>query len=267
MKKTKSGIIIKSEKDIEGIKKACLLSSEILDRITEYVKPWVSTEYLDNLMNNWIEDAGAKSACVWYYGYPKYTCISLNDTVCHWIPSKKEILKKGDILNIDVTTIVWWYFWDTSRMYTVWETSAEALDLIKDTHESLMLGIAEVKPWKHFGDIWYAISKFAKWKWYWVVKDFWGHGVGIKFHEEPFVAHIWDKWKGPKFEEGMIFTIEPMINLGTHKAKILRDDWTAKTTDWKWSAQFEHQILVTKEWCEILTEWNKSKYKYEIPTN
>lgn len=263
--KIKNWIIIKNEKEIHGIKKASILSAKILDDITEYIKPWVSTEELDNLMNKWILEAKAKSACIGYHGFPKFTCISLNSTVCHWIPSKKEILKEWDILNIDVTTIVNWFFWDTSRMYVVWKTSQENLDLIRDTYKWMMIWIEQVKPGNLTGLIGYEISKFWKEKWYWIVADYGGHWVWIKFHEEPFIHHVSPKNHWVKMVPWMIFTIEPMFNLWTHKTKLLQDDWTVKTNDLKNSAQFEHTILVTETWYEILSEWNREWDKYKIP--
>jgi len=264
--KIKNWVIIKNSNEIHWIKKASKLSAKILDDITEYVKPWVSTDYLDRLMNDWILDAGAKSACIWYHWFPKFTCISLNDTVCHWIPSKWEILKAWDILNIDVTTIVNGFFWDTSRMYVVWETTPENYKLIEDAHKAMMIWIEQICPWKTTWYIWHAIWEFWVKAWYWVVPDYGGHWVGIKFHEEPFIHHICPKNHWPKMVPWMVFTVEPMINLWTHKSKVLSDDWTVKTLDGKNSAQFEHTVLVTEDWYEILTKWNMSGDKYKIPT-
>jgi len=253
----KSWIIIKNQKQIEWIRRSWRLAAKTLDYIEKFVKPWVSTLELDNLMNDFILDNWWKSACIGYMWYPKYTCISVNDVVCHGIPSKKQILKKWDIVNIDVTTIVGWYFGDTSRMYAVWEITPENQKLIDDTLKALEIGIKEVRPWNHFGNIWYKIAEFAKKKWYGVVREYTGHGVWIEFHEEPYVMHIAPKNSGQIMRPGMIFTIEPMINAGTHKTKVMPDEWTVKTNDNKNTAQFEHTILVTKTGYEILTPWHQ----------
>lgn len=263
--KIKNWIIIKNEKEIHWIRKASRLSAKVLDDITEYVKPWVSTDYLDKLMNEWIVEANAKSACIGYHGFPKFTCISLNDVVCHGIPSKKEILKEWDILNIDVTTIVNWFFGDTSRMYVVWKTTDENYKLIKSAHEAMMLWIEQVKPWNLTGFIGHAIWNYGKENWYGVVNEYGWHGVGIKFHEEPFIHHISPKNHWVKMVAWMVFTIEPMINTWTHKTKLLQDEWTVKTTDGWMSAQFEHTVLVTDTGYEILSEWNRKEEKYFIP--
>jgi len=253
----KRWIIIKSAKQIEWIKKSSRLAAKTLDYIEQFVKPWVSTLELDNLMNDFILKNWWKSACIGYMWYPKYTCISINEVVCHWIPNKSQILKKWDIVNIDVTTIVWGYFWDTSRMYWIWEISPENQELINNTLKALEIGIQEVRPWNHFWNIWYKISEFAKKKWYGVVREYTGHWVWVEFHEEPYVMHFAPKNSGSIMRPWMIFTIEPMINMWTHKTKLMPDDWTVKTLDNKNSAQFEHTILVTKTGYEILTLWHK----------
>lgn len=253
----KKWIIIKTNKQIDWIRKSWYLAAKTLDYIENFIKPWISTLELDNLMNEFILKHWWKSACIGYMWYPKYTCISLNDTVCHWIPAKNIILKSGDILNIDVTTTVNWYFWDTSRMYSVWEITPKNQKLIDDTLEALEIGIKQVRPGNFFGNIWYEINKFAVSKWYWVVSEYTGHWVGIEFHEEPYVFHIAPKNSWVVMREWMIFTIEPMINMWTYKTKVLQDDWTVKTLDNKNSAQFEHTVLVTKTGYEILTPWHQ----------
>ncbi|NRH21227.1 type I methionyl aminopeptidase [Candidatus Gracilibacteria bacterium] len=256
-----SKIIIKTPEQIEGIRKAGKLTAMTLDMIGTYVRAGVSTLELDNIMNTFILSNGGISACIDYKGgnkwgkggYPRCTCISLNDVICHGIPRADEILKEGDILNIDVTTIVDGYFGDASRMYTVGNVSEKAKDLIAVTKKAWEIGIAEVRPGNFFGNIGYAISQFAESRGYSVVRDYTGHGVGLEFHEEPYVYHKAAKNTGPKMQAGMIFTIEPMINLGKYASKLDKDNWTAKTKDGSLSAQFEHTILVTEKGHEILT--------------
>ncbi len=232
--------------------------------IGAYVQAGTSTLELDNIMNAFIIKNGGVSACINYDGgnswnktktkYPRYTCISLNDVVCHGIPRADEILKEGDILNIDVTTIVDGFFGDASRMYTVWKITPEAEGLIAMTKKCLEIGIAEVRPGNFYGNIGYEIDKYATKEGYSVVRDFTGHGVGVKFHEEPYVYHRAPRNSGPKMEAGMIFTIEPMINAGKWAVKIMPDTWVAKTKDGSLSAQWEHTILVTPTGSEILTK-------------
>lgn len=255
----KRSIIIKNQKQIDWIRKSGYLAAKTLDYIEDFIKPWISTLELDNLMNDFILKNWWKSACIGYMWYPKYTCISINEVVCHGIPSKSQILKKWDIVNIDVTTIVNGYFWDTSRMYSVWEISEENQKLIDDTLEALKIGMKQVRPWNYFWNIWYEINKFAREKWYGVVREYTGHWTWVEFHEEPYVFHVAPKNSGNVMREWMIFTIEPMINMGTHKTKLMPDDWTVKTLDNKNTAQFEHTLLVTKDWYEILTPWHRDK--------
>jgi len=250
-------IIIKNKKQIEGIRKASLLTAKTLDMIGKYVQPGISTEELDTICNNYIMNNWGSSACIWYYDFPKYTCISLNDTICHGIPSTSEILQEWDILNIDVTTIVDGYFWDASRMYTVGKISDKARELIQVTHDCWKIWIEEIKPWARFWKIWYKISKYAESRGYSVVRDYTWHGVGVNFHEDPYVYHKADKHSWAKMKPWMIFTVEPMINIGGHETKILADKWTVKTKDSSLTAQWEHTILVTDTWYEILTKTDR----------
>ncbi len=247
-------ILIKTPEQIAGIRKASHLTAMTLDMIGQYVVPWVSTEELDHICNEFILRNGGKSACLGYHGYPKYTCISTNDVICHGIPSKKELLKEGDIVNIDVTSIVGGYFGDASRMYLVGDVSKKAKDLVQVAKDCLDIGLSEVRPWNFFGNIGYSISSYAEAKGYNVVREYTGHGTGVEFHEEPYVYHKAAKNSGPKMEKWMIFTIEPMINIGGYKTKLLDDGWTVKTKDGTLSAQWEHTILVTDDWFEILTQ-------------
>ena len=246
-------IIIKTPEQIEGIRKSSRLAASVLRMIEPYIKPGISTEELDQICNTFILNNGGKSACIGYNGYPRYTCISANDVICHGIPSKKEILKEGDIINVDVTTIVDGYFGDTSRMFAVGKISKERQKLIDMARECLEIGIAQVSPGNRFGNIGYEIAKHAERHGYSVVRDYTGHGVGVYFHEEPYIYHKAPKDSGDIMEPGMIFTIEPMINSGAHQTKLLPDKWTVKTKDGSDSAQFEHTILVTEDGYELLT--------------
>ncbi|MFV0289746.1 MAG: type I methionyl aminopeptidase [Mangrovibacterium sp.] len=255
-------IIIKNAEQIEGIRKSSQLAGKCLQMIESYVKEGVNTEYLDNIINEFILDNGAISACKGYGGFPKYTCISVNDVVCHGIPSKDTILKDGDILNIDVTTILNGYYGDTNRMYTIGNVSDEAKQLISDTKHCLNLGIQQVQPGNKTGNIGFAISRYASAKKYGVVWEFCGHGIGMVFHEDLQIDHTSKKGTGIIMQPGMTFTIEPMINLGKAKCKIDKHDgWTARTSDGKLSAQFEHTILVTPTGFEVLTDVNNEYSK------
>ena len=249
------GIIIKTPEQIEGIRKSCKLAAQALDFAAQFVKVGVTTEFIDSQIEKFITDHNAIPATKGYNGYPKSSCISLNEVVCHGIPSQNEVLKEGDILNIDITTILDGFYGDTSRMFSVGEISPEAQNLIEVTRHCLDLGIQQVKPGNYFGNIGYVINKYATSKGYSVVYEFCGHGVGVKFHEEPQVDHTSRKNRGPKMKQGMIFTIEPMINEGRPSTTIDRNDgWTARTIDHKLSAQFEHTILVTTDGYEVLTD-------------
>lgn len=251
-------IKIKTPEQIAGIRKSSQLASSTLDFIAEHVKPGVTTNRLDELMDEFIQDNKAISACKGYKVgdniYPKSTCISLNEVVCHGIPSDRK-LKEGDILNIDVTTILNGYYGDTSRMFTVPPISKSAQSLINCCKKALELGIKAVKPGNNFGLIGHEIACYAIPNGFSVVDSFCGHGVGLEFHEPPLILHIDVPSRGPKMKPGMIFTIEPMINIGSHKVLINEQDgWTAVTEDGELSAQWEHTILVTETGHEILSQ-------------
>jgi len=249
------GIIIKTPEQIEGIRKSCRLAAQTLDYAAQFVKAGVTTEFIDDKIEEFIVEHKAIPATKGYNGYPKSSCISLNEVVCHGIPSTKTVLKDGDILNIDITTILDRYYGDTSRMFTVGEIPNGASQLIDITRHCLDLGIQQVKPGNYFGNIGFVISRYAKAKGYSVVYEFCGHGVGVEFHEEPQVDHTSRRNKGPKMKPGMIFTIEPMINQGRASTSIDKSDgWTARTVDNKLSAQFEHTILITPTGFEVLTD-------------
>ena len=249
------GIIIKTQEQIEGIRKSSQLAGNSLIMIEGYIKEGVSTEYLDKIIEEYTRDNGAIPATLGYNGYPKSCCISPNDVVCHGIPSPSVILKEGDILNIDVTTILNGYYGDTNKMFTIGAISPKAQQLIDATSHCLKLGIQQVVPGNKFGNIGFAISRYAQMKGYSVVYEFCGHGVGLDFHEEPQVEHIARRNTGAVIQPGMIFTIEPMINEGKPRTKVDKiDGWTARTIDGKLSAQFEHTILVTPTGYEVLTD-------------
>lgn len=249
------GIIIKTPEQIEGIRKSSQLAGNTLQMIKEFIKEGVSTEYLDNIIEEYIRDHGAVPATKGYHGYPKSSCISLNDVVCHGIPSPNMIIQPGDIFNIDVTTILDGYYGDTSKMYWYGEITPKAQQLIEDTYHCMNLGIQQVAPGSRFGNIGFAISRYAKAKGYSVVYEFCGHGCGVDFHEDPQVEHIGRRNTGPVMQPGMTFTIEPMINEGKSRCVVDKNDgWTARTIDGKLSAQFEHTILVTETGFEALTD-------------
>ncbi len=248
-------IIIKTPEQIEGIRKSSKLAAQALIYIKEFIKEGVATESLDRKIEEFVRSHGAIPATLGYNGYPKSSCISLNEVVCHGIPSPKTILKNGDILNIDVTTILDGYYGDTSKMYTVGNISPAAQQLIDTTLHCLNLGIQQVTPGNYFGNIGFVIDRYAKSKGYSVVYEYCGHGVGIHFHEAPQVDHSARRNSGPSMKPGMIFTIEPMINQGRPGTIVDgKDGWTARTVDNKLSAQFEHTVLVTETGYEILTE-------------
>lgn len=247
-------IIIKNEEQIEGIRKASKLAAETLRFIEPHVTPGVSTEHLDRLIEEYTKDNNAVPAPQGYKGYPKSSCISLNEVICHGIPNE-YILKEGDIVNIDVTPILDGYYGDTSKMFAVGEISESAKKIMFASKRSLEIGIKQVKPNVRFGMIGYAISKFIDALGnYSVVEKFCGHGTGVDFHEAPNILHRDNYDHGDFMKPGMIFTIEPMINEGSKEAVIDESDgWTARTIDGKLSAQYEHTVLVTENGVEILT--------------
>jgi methionyl aminopeptidase len=235
-----------------GMRKAGKLAAAALDMIYPYVQPGVLTETIDELLLEFALDHGAIPAPLNYRGFPKASCTSVNHVVCHGIPGPKP-LREGDIVNIDVTLIVDGWHGDTSRMYAVGEISRRAERLIDVTYESLQRGIAAVKPGGSTGDIGAAIQKYAEAERCSVVRDFCGHGLGRVFHDRPNILHYGDGGEGIILEPGMLFTIEPMINLGKAGVKVLPDGWTAVTRDRELSAQFEHTIGVTETGCEVFT--------------
>jgi len=249
------------KESFEQIRIAGGLAAETLDELTPYVKPGITTEKLDKICYEFIRDNGGYSAPLFYRGFPKSSCSSVNHVVCHGIPSEKY-LKEGDIVNIDVTAIVNGWHGDTSRMFFVGDVSVKCKNLISATYNSMMEAISIIKKGIHLGDIGETIQTYVEKKGFSVVKDFCGHGIGKTFHEPPNVLHYGKKGDGIKLQSGMIFTVEPMINEGTYNTKLLKDGWTAVTKDKSLSAQFEHTVGVTDDGFEIFT---KSKKKYDQP--
>ncbi|MBZ4689831.1 MAG: Methionine aminopeptidase type [Cereibacter sp.] len=249
---TKNGIRLYEPADFAGMHAAGRIAAEILDAVAPLVQPGVTTGALDDFITAEVERHGATSATIGYKGYQHGSCISVNHVVCHGIPGAK-VLKDGDILNIDVTVIVDGWFGDTSRMYVAGTLGRKPERLIEVTHDALMKGIEAVKPGNTFGDIGAAIQSYVEGNRMSVVRDFCGHGLGRVFHAPPNVLHYGRAGTGPVLEEGMFFTIEPMVNLGRPETKVLADDWTAVTRDKSLSAQFEHSVGVTATGCEIFT--------------
>ena len=248
-------ISIKSSKDIDKMRIAGRLAAEVLEMITPYVKPGISTGELDSICYEHIVNAqGAVPANVGYKGYEKTICSSINQVICHGIPNNEKYLKNGDILNIDVTVIKDGWHGDTSKMFLVGKCAPHNERLVKITQECLYKGIEAVRPGAYLGDIGNAIQKHAESNYYSVVEDYCGHGIGTVYHEEPQVLHYGKSGTGIKLVEGMCFTIEPMINQGTKYCKTLKDGWTVETKDGRNSAQWEHTIVVTENGSEILTK-------------
>ena len=256
---TKDGIRIYEDADFAGMATAGRVAAEILDMVGPLVKPGVTTAAIDDFIREEIGRRGVVSATIGYKGYQHASCISVNHVVCHGIPGSK-VLADGDILNVDVTVIVDGWFGDTSRMYVAGALGRKAERLIEVTHEALMRGIAAVKPGNTFGDIGHAIQAYVEANRMSVVRDFCGHGLGRVFHAPPNVLHYGRAGTGPVLEEGMFFTIEPMVNLGRPETKVLADDWTAVTRDKSLSAQFEHSVGVTATGCQIFTQSPAGKF-------
>ena len=264
-------ITIKNEDDIKKMRIAGQLASEVLDFITPFVKPEITTEEIDRLCHNFMVDeqktipAPLNYAPPGHTPYPKSLCTSVNNQICHGIPGPK-ILKKGDIVNIDITVIKDGYHGDTSRMFYIGEPSILAKRLCDITYQCMWYGISQVKPGNHLGDIGHAIQNYAEDHGFSVVREFCGHGIGKVFHEDPQILHYGNPGEGIELKEGMVFTIEPMINAGKRDIKMLSDGWTVVTKDRSLSAQWEHTILVTNDSFEVLTvsegtpkPWNPTK--------
>ena len=258
LRKHKANVIddkwIKRPTMIEGIRKAGVVNTGVLDFISDRIHDGMSTQEIDDMVVQYTKDHGGICACLNYEGFPKSVCTSINDEVCHGIPARRRKLRDGDIINVDCTTIVDGYYADASRMFMIGQVSEERRRLVEETKKCLEIGIAAAQPWNTVGDIGAAIQKYASSKGYSVVRELGGHGVGIDFHEDPFVSHVGRKHTGMVLVPGMVLTIEPMINAG--KAGVTIDpynNWTIYTADGKDSAQWEHTILITETCNEILT--------------
>ncbi len=247
-----SSIKIYNDDDFKGLKKAGDLAARALEYIEKLIRPGVKTNFIDEAANKYLGDRGAFSAPLFYRGYTKSICTSINNVVCHGIPSD-QTLKEGDIVNVDITSILNGYYGDTSKTFSVGNISMEAKKLIQVTYESMMQGIKILKPGITLGDLGFAIQSFAESNNCSVVRDFCGHGVGKTFHEEPNILHYGKKGEGLTIKKGMVFTIEPMINLGEYHTKVLQDGWTAVTKDKSLSAQFEHTVGINDNGYEIFT--------------
>ena len=248
-----NNIPIHSTVDFKGMRKAGSLTSRILDELEQLITPGISTLEINNFCHKMIIENDAIPAPLNYKGFPKSICTSVNHVVCHGIPSQKKILQNGDIINIDVTVILDGWFGDSSRMFVAGKTNKKTYSFLKTTYECLLIGIKNAVPGKSLGGIGYEIQKYAEKNNYSVVRDFCGHGIGKEFHTPPSVLHYGNLGEGPELKPGMFFTIEPMINMGDWKIKILKDGWTAVTKDKSLSAQFEHTIGITETGNEIFT--------------
>jgi methionyl aminopeptidase len=247
--------------EIDGCREASQISSLVLDEVMDLIKVGNTTEDIDEFCFKKTKELGATPAPLFYRGFPKVSCTSLNHVICHGIPSKNKILKKGDIVNVDVTSIIDGWHGDTSRMFKVGEISVKANNLMKVTHECLIEAIKVVKPGERISKIGHRIEEIAHSNNFSIVEDFCGHGLGKKFHENPSIVHYYDPhYDTLKFVSGMIFTIEPMINIGKYNSKVLSDGWTAVTRDKTLSAQYEHTIYINDDKIEILTESPKGVF-------
>lgn len=246
--------LIKNAEQIEGIKRSGLINTAVLDMVAKEIKEGMSTAALDKLIYDFTVSHGAIPAPLNYEGFPCSSCISIDDVVCHGIPSERTILKPGDIVNVDVSTILDGYYSDASRMFVIGETTEEKQRLVDVTKECLNIGIDAAKPYSYVGDIGFAVQCHAQLNGYSVVRELCGHGVGLEFHEEPEVAHYGKPKTGMLLVPGMVFTIEPMINMGRREVHFSREDgWTVTTRDGLPSAQWEHTLLMTEEGVEIIT--------------
>ena len=246
--------LIKTPEQIAGIRKACVINTGVLDEVAKQIKVGMTTAEIDKIVYDYTVAHGAIPAPLGYEGFPKSVCTSINDQVCHGIPSEHDVLHSGDIVNVDVSTILDGYYADASRMFMVGKVNKEAKDLVGITKECLNRGIRAAQAWSCVGDIGAAIAPYARKHGYSVVEEFGGHGVGNEFHEDPFVCHVGKKKTGMLLVPGMIITIEPMINAGRRDVYVDEaNDWTVYTMDGSLTAQWEHTILITEDGPEILT--------------
>lgn len=245
--------LIKTPEQIEKIKESCRINIAVLDYVAEHIGPGVTTQEIDNWVHEETRKRGGIPAPLGYDGFPKSVCTSINEEVCHGIPSDEVVLKEGDIINVDVSTIYNGYFSDSSRMFCIGKVSEEKEKLVKTVKECVEIGISKVKPWEPIGNMGSAVHKHALENGYTVVREIGGHGVGLEFHEDPWVSYISEENSGVLMVPGMIFTIEPMVNMGTDEIYTdEEDEWTVRTVDGLPSAQWEVMVLVTDTGCEVL---------------
>ena len=245
--------MIKNQEQIEGIKESAKINNAVLDLVQEKIKLGMNTEEIDKLVYDFTVNKGAIPAPLNYGGFPKSVCVSINDVVCHGIPSEDTVLMDGDIVNVDVSTIYNGYYSDASRMFMIGNVSEEDEKLVRVAKECLDKGFEAVKPWGFLGDIGAVVQEHAEANGFSVVRAFGGHGVGVKFHEDPFVAHVGERGEGMVLVPGMVFTIEPMLNQGDYEVFVDEDDdWTVFTEDGGYSAQWEYTVLVTEDGAEII---------------
>lgn len=246
--------LLKSAEDIAGIKRSAEVNIGVLDHVAERISEGIATEQIDQWVYDYTVEHDAVPAPLDYEGFPKSVCTSVNEVVCHGIPDAGEVLKSGDIINVDCSTIKDGYFSDSSRMFEIGDVAPELRDLVRVTKEAVELGLEAVKPWGHIGDIGAAVNKHAKDHGYTVVREFGGHGIGFEFHEEPFVSFVTKPNTGMILVPGLVFTIEPMINMGKHKIDMSDPNgWTVRTADGLPTAQWEVQIAITEDGYELLS--------------
>lgn len=247
--------ILKTQEQIAGVKRSAALNTAILDEVAGQIKAGISTEEINTIVHEYTVGHGGIPAPLDYQGFPKSVCTSINNEVCHGIPDKNIILQEGDIINVDVSTILDGYFSDASRMFKIGQVSERAEKIVRVTQECVLLGLEQAKPWNHLGDIAYAINTHAQKNGYSVVEDIGGHGIGLQFHEDPFVSYVTPKGSEMLLVPGMMFTIEPMINEGGPDFYIDEDNgWTVYTEDDGLSAQIEYMVLITEDGAEVLTK-------------
>ena len=246
--------LLKTAEDIEGIKRSAAINVGVLDYVAENIRAGVTTAQIDQWIHDYTVDRGGIPADLNYEGYPKSVCTSINDVVCHGIPSDEDVLRDGDIVNIDCSTILDGYFSDSSRMFCIGEVSDERRRLVEVTRNSVQAGLAAVKPWAHLGDMSHAVQSCVEAAGFNVVREFGGHGIGLEFHEDPFVGFVGEPGEGPVLVPGMCFTIEPMVNAGAPQLTMNDPNgWTVRTADGSDSAQWEVQLVVTEDGYELLS--------------
>ncbi len=264
MQLRKSSVELKTPREIEAMRQVGRLAADTLCKVGDWIRPGLTTDQIDRFVHEDTLRKGCRPACLHYRGFPKSVCTSVNQVVCHGIPSRTCLLSPGDIINVDVTHVLHGYHGDTSATFYVGTPSAEAKHVTEVARRCLELALGEVRPGGRLGDIGAAIKEFAESQGCSVVRDFVGHGIGRAFHEPPRVDHVGTRANGLRLRPGMTFTVEPMINLGGWQVEILEDDWTAVTADGSLSAQFEHTVLVTQDGCEILTPRDRRLTNSEI---